>query len=507
MRHDQNAKALSTTHLENGLKGRILRGGIVNFVSQCLSILLQLLCAAVLARLILPADYGLLAMAGTAIALASMLNSLGLTTPTIQRAQINSEQVATLFYLSIMGGAVLYLITILLSPMFAGLFHDRRVILVMVISGLSIPISAATAQFNAIFIRNMLWTTLQIINLSSQILGALTAIMLAWLAGWGTYALVAQGLIAASVTMILSWAFCPWKPTLEFNLRSVRSEISMGLDVLLFNLLNYAHRQADNLIIGHRWGAIELGLYSRAYSQMSQISSIIAGPLTNSLIPALSRVADNRDRWRNVFLNSASIVSTISGGLFSILWSIRSPLVALLFGKRWGGLTDIFGFLILAGLVTTVCSPFSWAFVTLGRTRLQLYWILFASPILVISFWFGASAGGLGVARAYAETIFVLNFVFVALALHRTPVTWKEGWSLKIGVYVAVGGVALGHYLSNGIMANLSVGAQIIGRTCLASGIYLIVMTGAAFVIPAHSGIRSVVSSVQSMVGLRLFRS
>jgi PST family polysaccharide transporter len=507
MRRDRNIRALSTKHLDQGFKGRVVRGGLINVASQGLGTLLQLLCSAILARLISPADYGLLAMAGTAIALAAMINNLGLTTPTIQRAEIKSEQVSTLFFLSVISGVVLYFLTCALAPLFASLFSDDRVIPVIVILGLSIPMSAASAQFNAVLMRNMRWSTIQIINLSAQALGALAAILLAWLAGWGVYALVAQGLIAAGLVLILSSILCPWKPTWDFDLRSVRSEIEMGIEILLFNAVNFAHRQTDNIVIGNRWGALELGLYSRGYNLMSQASAIVSGPLTNALIPALSRVADDSDRWRNAFLNSASIVAAGAGALFSVLWAARSPLIAILYGPKWAGVTEIFGFLALAGLVTSVCSPFSWAFVTLGRTRLQVYWILFASPILVVAFWFGASAGGLGVARAYATTVALLNFVYVVIALHKTSVTWWEGWSLKLGVYFAAAAVILGDYLTDHIMTGLNVPAQLVARAGLAGGIYVTVMIAMSILLPVHRGIRSAVRSGLGLVGQRLFRS
>lgn len=507
MRRDENVRALSIKHLDQGIQGRVVRGGVINVLSQGLGTLLQLLCSAILARLILPSDYGLLAMAGTAIALASMVNNLGLTTPTVQRAEITPEQVSTLFILSVLGGIALYLLTCALAPFFASLFHDPRVIPVMVILGLSIPMSAATAQFNAVLMRNMRWSTIQIINLSAQTLGVVAAILLAWLASWGIYALVAQGLIAAGVMLVMSWALCPWKPTADFNLRSVRSEIAMGLDVLLFNALNYAHRQADNILIGNRWGAQELGLYSRGYSLMSQASALISGPLTSALIPALSRVANDRNRWRNAFLNSASLLAAGAGALFSVLWASRSPLITILYGPGWGGVTEIFGYLALAGLATTVCSPFGWAFVTLGRTRLQLYWIMLAAPVLIVAFWWGSSTGGLGVARAYAVTVALLNFVYIVIALHNTSVTWWEGWSLKLGVYVAAACVMLGEYLTDHIVAEFSDPVQLVTRAGLAIGIYGVVMGAMAMVIPAHRGVRYAISSSLGLVGQRLFRS
>ncbi|MCK1642989.1 lipopolysaccharide biosynthesis protein [Bradyrhizobium sp. 157] len=493
-RSERNRVALSAES-KGQLRDRTVRGGVTNLIAQAASLLLQLILSAILARLILPSDFGLLAMAGTAVAFISVLTTLGLTVPTIQSNSITQEQISTLFFLNAVGGIILFGVMSLAAPIFGYIFDDGRVPFLIILLSLSIPIVSLTAQFSAVLARNMRWLTIQGINLSGQIVGGGTAVFLAW-NGWGVYALIVQSTTSSLFVSILIWLACPWRPSLLFNLRSVKSELAMSADMLVFNLLNYAHRQADNLIIGGRWGALELGYYSRAYNLTTQASSAVTGPLTNALVPALSRLADDSVRWRKVFLESASVTAAVSGGLFATLWAVREPLVGILFGERWGPVVPILGYLAIAGLSTSVCSAFSWAFISLGRTRNQLYWILLASPVLVLAFWLGSPFGGLGVAISYAVAVFLLNFLYVAIALNGTPVTYVDGLSIKLMAYSGFGAVVLGSLTIGPYLSFESAIVRLLLNGALAGVSYVVVVTLAAVCIPACAGVQRLLRTV-----------
>jgi PST family polysaccharide transporter len=432
------------------------------------------------------------------VALLAVLTNLGLTTPTIQRPFITQEQVSTLFFINLAGGIVLFALAYLSAPLFGLIFHDKRVTHVSVFLASLIPMGAATAQFNAVLARNMRWFTIQAIDLAGRLMGAMVGILLAWKTDWGVYALLAQAITTAGLVLVLTWAACPWGPSLHFDLRSVHSELRMGLDLLTFNLVNFLHRQADNIIIGYRWGPVELGYYSRAYNIMQQAGSGISTPISNAMIPALSRVCGNAERWRKIFLDSASLTAAACGALFAILWAVRRPLVDILLGSRWHEVVPMFGYLLIAGLSTSVCSPFTWGFVTFGRTRELLYWILFAAPVLVVAFWIGASFGGVGVAIAYAVTIWVINFLYVALALKGTPVTFLEGVSIKAVVYCGFAMVALGNLLIDRYVTSAGTIIDFLIRGTLASVLYVLVIVLASLIVPPFTGIQSLLSMAQS---------
>jgi PST family polysaccharide transporter len=447
---DINRRLLDTRHLVDGLKGRTLRGGAVNMASQIISLVMQVGSLAVLARLLMPSDYGLLAMASTATAFAAIFTNLGLTTPTIQRGTISHEQVCTLFYINLIGGGVIFLLSCAAAPLFAYVFNDRRVITIIILLSMTIPMGAAAAQFNAILIRNMRWGAIQAINIGSQFIGILAAIILAWKFSFGVYALVAQQLIAATLMLLSNYAVCSWRPTRHFDISEVRSELAMGIDVALFSLFNYFHRQFDNIIIGARWGAVELGIYSRAYNILWQLNMTATGPLSSAIVPSLSRLTDDSARWKRHFMFAATAAAAGGGALFVVIFGTSTEVVALLFGSRWSHVTPMLNWLLVAGMVSAVHSPFSWNFVTFGRTRVQFYWSLFTAPVLLLAFWIGSYWGGLGVAAAYAITMVLINPIYLLISIRFTPVRPIEGFLISLPPYVAFGtAILLKGFISN----------------------------------------------------------
>ncbi|HTH27147.1 MAG TPA: lipopolysaccharide biosynthesis protein [Sphingobium sp.] len=432
-----NRRLLDTRHLADGLKGRTVRGGLVNMLAQIVSMVLQVGSLAILARLLTPADYGLLAMATTATVFAAIFTNLGLTTPTVQRSTITHEQVCTLFYINLAGGGVIFLLSCAAAPLFAFVFHDSRVITIIILLSLAIPLGAAGAQFNAILIRNMRWVTVQAINIGSQLMGIITAIILAWQFSFGVWALVAQQLVAAVLMLLLNFTLCAWRPSRHFDLSQVRSELAMGMDIALFSLFNYVHRQFDNIIIGSRWGAIELGIYSRAYNLLWQLNMVATGPATSAVVPSLSRLAEDRARWKRHFMFTATAVAAGAGALFAVVFGTSTEVVALLFGNKWAAVTPMLNWLLVAGMVTAVHGPFSWNFVTFGRTRLQFYWSLFTAPVLFVAYWIGAYWGGLGVAMAYAIVMITINPIYLLMSVRCASVTLREGFSIILPAYLA----------------------------------------------------------------------
>lgn len=490
---DINRQALSTEHLMTGLKGKAIRSGFVNVASQVGNLVLQLVSSAILARLLAPAEFGTMAMATTAIALANTVTDLGLAAPTVQRGSITQEQVSSLFFVNVIGGFVIFLLACASAPLFALIFQTPGVTFLIICLAFSIPMTAVTVQFNAIMSRNMRWLELQIINLTSQFCSALAAIILAWKAGWGVYALVVFGIGSSLITLILTIAVCPWRPSLHLDFKSIRSELFMGLDMTLFRLVNYAHRQVDNVIIGARWGAVELGFYSRGYNILSQAEFALSGPVGNALIPGLSRVAHDRDRWRHRFLEAAPLLAYCSGAIFVLISACSTQLIAILYGPQWSQVTPIVNYLAIAGLATSVCSPFGWAFVSLDRTRPQLHWIMLSSPIVLIAFWIGSYHGGVGVALAYAITKVVINFGYIYFALKGTPVSYWDGVGIKLPIYAAF---AVAVYVARSTayhFADWGLFAQLVGNAAVAGSVYLVSIFIASLIVPTLAPSRHVI--------------
>jgi polysaccharide transporter, PST family len=399
---DLRLQLLSTPSQAESLMRNTIRGSVFAIVAQVIRIAIQLVGAMVMARLLEPNDFGLVAMATTVTVFVSIFTDMGLSTATIQRKEITHEIVSILFFLNLAVGFGLMLLAVAASPLAAWLFHDARVGPLVLSMALGIPMASAAAQHSALMSRGMRWIPLQAIGIVAQSLGLIVGILLAWKTSAGYWAIVAQGLTSSFVSMALTWVACPWRPSRPKNWHGARSEINFGLYLTGFGTLNYFHRQGDNALIGWQWGAVELGYYSRAYNLLMLPINLINSSVTSTTVPMLSRLKDKPDEWNRAFLHLATVTAFAGVGICVCLFVVARPLITLLLGPKWVEVISIFQILSISSIFATSSNSCGWIFVSLGKTKEMFKWSLFASPLFFISFLIGLPWGAQGVALSYA---------------------------------------------------------------------------------------------------------
>ena len=420
---ERNRRALETDHLLENLGERTINGSALGLGAQLIRMASQILGTFVLSRLLAPSDFGLMAMAGTVTALVTMFTNLGLWNATVQRKDVDQNMVSGFLFVGIAVAAVVALLAAACAPLAAQFFGDDRVSLLIISMLASLPIGALGAQHSALLARQMRWFTLQWIGLASQILGLLAAIALALFTDIGYWALVAQVWVASIVFSLLAWIVCPWRPSRVADWTNVRSSLSFGLNLTGFAFVNFFHRQFDNVLIGWRWGGIELGYYSRAYNLLLVPLNLVSGPLTSALVAGLSRVQDDPVRWRQAYLSGLSAVTFVSAGIAAILFGGSKIIVPFAFGPGWDEAQRIFAALAPNMLAATPMATTIWIYTSLGRAGRMLRWALFATPVYILSFLIGLPAGGFGLALSYTIAMNVLLLPCFWLATRDTNIS------------------------------------------------------------------------------------
>ncbi len=420
--------------------GHAARGGAIAFGGQVTRLILQLFGTAIMSRLLAPADFGLIAMAATVTGFVALFTDMGLSVATIQKTEVSQPLVSTLFFVNIGVGLILMIAAAIAAPFAALLYDDPRVTMIVIGMAMSIPLAAAVAQHDALLARAMRWMPLQLIALISQALGLVVGVVLAWKADAGVWALVAQMITASIVTLILTWIVCDWRPSRVNNWRDARTELGFGANVTGFSLLNFFHRQFDNILIGWRWGAVELGFYARAYNLLTLPIGLINGSLSSSAIPILAKCKDDPERWNAAYLRLATVTAFLGCGLCAILFAIAEPLVNIILGPGWGEVSVIFRALAMSSIFATASNSCGWVFISLGRTRQYFYWSLFASPIFVLSFVIGLPWKAEGVAISYAACMAILAPIYFAYAARQTSLTFAtlSRWIVPVLVVAAL---------------------------------------------------------------------
>jgi len=440
----QSLDGLNTDHLQADLRGRSVRGGVVSVTSQGTQFLIQSVATVVLARLLTPADFGLVAMVSTVTGLGQTFADLGLSEATIQRKEISHEQVSALFWINVAIGIGLTLITVALAPVLARFYRDPRLLNITFMVSLTFLIGGLRVQADAVLKRQMRFTALAIRDVASYALAVPVAIVMA-LRGAGYWALVALPLTLNFTAMALSWLMVNWRPGLPRRGVQVGSMIVFGGSVAASYFISGVSRSADNVLIGRYMGAGPLGLYSRAYNLLMLPVRQLSGPAGSVAIPAFSRTQDEPERLARYYLRTINLVMWISSPVFGFLFVAAQPVIVLALGNQWREAAPVFQILAISALGQLLLDSTNWLFVSRGRSQQLLKILLIISPITVAGYVIGLPFGIKGVALSGSLVLLGTLPWMLKSAFRGTQLTLlRTGRALLYPIALSIAGVLLG---------------------------------------------------------------
>lgn len=398
---------LSTEHLHADLRGRSVRGGLLNVTSQGAQFLIQSVATVVLARLLTPADFGLVAMVSIVTGLGQSFADLGLSEATIQRREISHDQVSALFWVNVAIGLGLMLVTVALAPVLASFYRDPRLVKITILVSLTFVFGGLRVQPDAILKRQMRFSALAIRDVVSYAIAVPIAITMAF-RGLGYWALVALPLTLNFNVMALSWLMVKWRPAWPRRDAQVGSMITFGGNVAASYFIVTVSRSADNVLIGWYSGAGPLGLYSRAYNLLMLPVRQLIFPAGSVAIPAFSRTQGDPERFARYYLRAVSVIVWISAPLFAFLFVAAGPVILLILGSQWREAAPVFQILVIAAIGQLFLETTIWLFVSRGQSQELLKLLVIISLILVGSYAIGLPFGIKGVALSGSVVLLVI---------------------------------------------------------------------------------------------------
>ena len=379
------AESLDTDHLHADLKGRSVRGGLVTLLSQGVQFVMQSVATVVLARLLAPADFGIVAMVTAITGLAMAFADFGLSEATIQQKEINHAQVSTLFWINVAIGIGLTAITAAIGPLLARFYREPRLLDITLVLSLAFLIGGLKVQPNALIRRQMRFSVLAIRDIISYFIAVPVAIVMA-AQGYGYWALVALPLTLNFVQMVISWLVVKWIPGPPSQSAQIASMIKFGGNVSASYLVLNLNRSLDNILVGWYWGATPLGLYSRAYNLLMLPVRQLSGPAGSVAIPSFSRLQDNPERFARYFLAVVSLLAWITAPVFGFLFVAAKPVIVLILGSKWVDAAPVFQILVISALGQLLLEATVWLFVSRGQSNRLLQVLLAISPILALTY-------------------------------------------------------------------------------------------------------------------------
>ena len=419
------------------LKRQSAVGAAVTMGSQGTKFVLQFGSQVVLARLLLPTDFGLLAMVGPLVAAALLLTDLGLSAATVQRPTINQVELSSLFWLNVLIGCGLAGVAVAAAPLAAIFYATPAVTPVMMTMAAALLLSSLSAQHIALLNRRMRFGAIAMIEVGALIAGVIVGVGGA-LWGLGYWSLVAMQVTNGAATLILACIFSRWRPSRPGISRDALHLLRFGGTVTGYNLLGYLITNLDNILIGARFGAGPLGIYDRAYKLMFQPLWQMTAPAARVAVPLLSRLSADPAEYRGAYLAMLGGVLTLTtpGILCAIVFA--KPVILVLLGERWIASAPTFAWLGVAALSLQLRQAASWLFVSQGRAQEQLKWGGLGSAAVIAGYLIGIFWGPKGVAMSAAISSAAVQIPMMWWAVTRSgPVTRSDAIRLLVPIAAA----------------------------------------------------------------------
>jgi PST family polysaccharide transporter len=331
---------------------------------------------------------------------AALFKELGLSMATVQKAEVSHEQVSVLFWVNVAVSILIACVTAASAPVIAWFYGEPRLVPIGVVLSLAFVFGGLTVQHEALLRRQMRFTALAVIPVTSMAIGVIAAIAAALL-GAGYWAVVVMQLTIPLAHMLAVWVFCRWRPGLPLRRSGVRSMLHFGANLTGFNILNYVARNLDKVLIGRVCGPASLGLYAKAYSLLMLPITQIRGPLNAVALPVLCRVQDDAKRYASIYEKLVLLLSFISMPVVVFLAVCSDSVIRLVLGDQWTGASRIFQVLAIIAFIQPVAGTRGLVLVSLGQSRRYLKWGLWSAICTVCSFIVGIRWGLLGLATAY----------------------------------------------------------------------------------------------------------
>ncbi|KAA6342558.1 Teichuronic acid biosynthesis protein TuaB [termite gut metagenome] len=310
----------------------------------------QFVLSIILARLVAPSEYGLIAMLGIFLAIAQSFIDSGFSNALIQKKDRTETDYSTVFYFNIVVAGIVYGILFLCSPYVAGFYKEPQLETITKWIGLNIILSAFSIVQRAKLSIKLDFKTQTKASLLSVIVSGCIGITLAY-QGFGVWALVIQALSSSLLNTLLLWIFAKWRPSLIFSWASFKILFSFGSKLLLGGLMHTIYMNLYTLVIGRQFSAVNVGYFNRSQTLAMFPSTNITEVIGRVMYPSLCSIQDEEEKLKNVFLQYLRVVSFIVFPLMIGVSVLSKPLIQVVLTDKW---------LSAAPLLSILCIAYMW---------------------------------------------------------------------------------------------------------------------------------------------------
>ena len=388
--------------LAAGARGFLWTGG-AQLVSQSLHIGIRV----ILAILLVPDDFGLVAMATVFLGVATLIVDLGLGNALVQRAEIGEAHRSTLFWLTALLSLGLFVLFVSSAPAIGRFFHDDRVVPVLQVMALSLVLAAPEGTYASLLLREMDFKSLGLRQMVGTVFAGGVGLAAAF-AGLGVWALVLYSLAQAAARSLLLFWRSSWRPRFCWSAEALRDLWGFGRWVAGGRMINYVNRNADNLLVGRFLGARDLGLYSFSYQAVLLPLLYIARPITAVSFPSFSQLQDDPARCAGAYVKGLEVTVLVAWPIAALGAFAAPAAIPLVFGPEWAPAVPVFVILCGVAALHSFMNLAAAFFDGLGHPHVGFWWLALNLPVNVTGFAVGLRWGAAGVAAGLLTAAAVL---------------------------------------------------------------------------------------------------
>ena len=344
---------------------------------------------------------------------------------TVQRTEVTDEQLSTLFWINVLVGAILSVISLGLAPVLVAFYHEPRLWGVTATLAASFLINAAGVQHSGVLQRQMRFTALAVIETLSLLLSVAVGVGMA-LARCGYWSLVGMTITVPTVSTIGVWLTSKWIPGAPRRGVGIRSMVHFGGTLTLNGLVVYVGYNLEKLLIGRFWGAEAIGIYGRAYQLVNIPTENLNTTVSGVACAVLSRLQGDPKRFQAYFLKGYALVLSLTLPLTVVCALFADDLISVLLGPKWSAAAPIFRLLAPTILIFAMINPFGWLLFALGQVVKSLRIALVMAPLTITGYLIGLAYGPKGVALAYSVTMTLWLVPHILWCVRGTPISFRD---------------------------------------------------------------------------------
>jgi len=375
-----------------------------------------------LARMVVPEAFGLVAYASVFIAFAQIFVDQGFSDAIVQFSQLSREHLDTAFWISLLTGGILSIVSVFASDSIASLFREPQ--LAPIVRWLS-PIfllSALSSVQQAILRRKLAFKTLTVRSLAANLFSGIIAVIMAF-KGYGVWSLVAKLLVSSIVNVVMLWQVSDWRPGFRLSIKRFRELFLFGINIAGGNFVDFLSVHSDDFLIGYFLGPVALGYYTLAYNLLIVTTDLLISVPNAVAFPVLSSIQANPASFKRAFDQVVRLQSIVAFPIFLGIAALSTELIIQLYGPQWIASIPVLQLLMLIGIVRSATYIYSSVFRAAGKPSWRFGILSLTAAMNVIGFVLVVRFGIVAVAASYVIVSYLLMPFYILMIRNLTGIS------------------------------------------------------------------------------------